>query len=169
MAGGDGKHLLSLTRKLTGDDRPKQFCALTGIKTLLDHTRQRVSLVVAEQNTLLQQHICRMMLYQKTSRHRRLTAESIGIDGHIDTIQRVLVLGDDHRACRVSPVGHLHVTVDDASWHWPDASGNPVIIQGLPPGRHKIPIELTNAIHQPIDQGTVEVTVPAAIPQSEAH
>ena len=42
MAGGDGKRLLSLTRKLTGDDRPKQFCALTGIKTLLDHIRQRV-------------------------------------------------------------------------------------------------------------------------------
>jgi len=53
MAGGDGKRLLSLTRKLTGDDRPKQFCALTGIKTLLDHTRQRLSRVVPEQNTLL--------------------------------------------------------------------------------------------------------------------
>ncbi len=66
-------------------------------------------------------------------------------------------------ALAVSPrIGHIHVTVDDAPWHWADASGNPVIINGLPPGRHKILIELANATHQTIDQGTVQVTVPAA-------
>jgi hypothetical protein len=61
------------------------------------------------------------------------------------------------------------VTVDDATWHWADASGVPVIINGLAPGRHKILIHLVNANHQPIDQGTVQVTVPAAKPQPEAH
>jgi hypothetical protein len=61
------------------------------------------------------------------------------------------------------------VTVDDATWHWADASGVPVIIQRLAPGRHKILIQLVNANHQPIDQGTVQVTVPAAMPQPEAH
>lgn len=30
LAGGDGTRLRSLTRRLTGDDRPKQFCALLG-------------------------------------------------------------------------------------------------------------------------------------------
>src|SRR5215813_13776498 len=66
-------------------------------------------------------------------------------------------------ALAVSPrVGHIHVTVDDATWHWADASGEPVIIMGLAPGRHKILIELVNANHRPIDQGTVQVTVPAA-------
>jgi hypothetical protein len=59
------------------------------------------------------------------------------------------------------PIGHIHVTVDDAPWHWADASGVPVIVNGLPPGRHKILIELVNANHQRIDQGTVEITVPA--------
>jgi mannose-1-phosphate guanylyltransferase len=53
MAGGDGKRLLPLTRRLSGDDRPKQFCALTGTKTLLDQTRRRVSRVIPEANTLL--------------------------------------------------------------------------------------------------------------------
>src|SRR5262245_46800945 len=73
-------------------------------------------------------------------------------------------------ALDVSPrLGHIHVTVDDAPWHWADASGNPVIINGLSPGRHKILIQLANATHQPIDQGTVEVTMPAAKPQPEAH
>ena len=64
-------------------------------------------------------------------------------------------------ALAVSPrVGHIHVTVDDAAWHWADASGVPIIINGLAPGRHKILVQLVNANHQPIDQGLVEVTVP---------
>lgn len=73
-------------------------------------------------------------------------------------------------ALAVSPrIGHIHVTVDDATWHWADASGEPVIINGLAPGRHKILIQLANANHQPIDQATVQVTVPTAKPQPEAH
>jgi len=87
---------------------------------------------------------------------------------HTENLHIVPVFGPG--ALAVSPgVGHIHVTVDDAPWHWADASGNPVIIQGLPPGPHKILIQLANAIHQPIDQGTVEVTVPAAKHQPEAH
>lgn len=35
LAGGDGKRLLPLTRRITGDDRPKQFCAIVGDETLL--------------------------------------------------------------------------------------------------------------------------------------
>jgi hypothetical protein len=73
-------------------------------------------------------------------------------------------------ALAVSPrIGHIHVTVDDATWHWADASGVPVIINGLTPGRHKILIELVNANHQPINQGTVQITVPSAKLHPEAH
>jgi len=73
-------------------------------------------------------------------------------------------------ALAVSPrIGHIDVTVDNATWHWADASGVPVIINGLAPGRHKILIQVVNANHQPIDQGTVQVTAPAAKPQPEAH
>jgi hypothetical protein len=65
-------------------------------------------------------------------------------------------------ALAVSPaIGHIHVTVDGASWHWADASGDPVIIQGLPAGPHKILIQLVNANHRAIDQSEVPVTVPA--------
>ena len=53
LAGGDGKRLLPLTRKITGDDRPKQFCALTGGETLLDQTRERVSRMISERQTLI--------------------------------------------------------------------------------------------------------------------
>ena len=53
LAGGDGKRLLPLTRKIAGDDRPKQFCALTGGETLLDQTRRRIASMIPEQQTLL--------------------------------------------------------------------------------------------------------------------
>jgi mannose-1-phosphate guanylyltransferase len=52
LAGGDGKRLLPLTRRITGDDRPKQFCALTGPETLLRQTRRRVARLIPGPQTL---------------------------------------------------------------------------------------------------------------------
>src|SRR6185437_16101322 len=43
LAGGDGTRLQPLTRLACGDNRPKQFCPLLGGKTLLAHTRKRIS------------------------------------------------------------------------------------------------------------------------------
>ena len=64
-------------------------------------------------------------------------------------------------ALAVSPrVGHLHVRVDDASWVWADASGNPIILMGLPPGQHKVLLELEDANHHTLDKGTVTFVVP---------
>jgi hypothetical protein len=64
-------------------------------------------------------------------------------------------------ALGVSPrVGHIHVTVDEAPWHWADASGTPLILRGLPPGPHKVLIELVDANHQLVDKGTVTFDVP---------
>jgi hypothetical protein len=65
-------------------------------------------------------------------------------------------------ALAVSPrVGHIHVTVDEAAWHWADASGNPLILRGLPPGPHTVLIELVDANHQVVDQGTIRFDVPS--------
>jgi hypothetical protein len=64
-------------------------------------------------------------------------------------------------ALEVSPrIGHIHVTVDDAPWHWADASGEPLIITGLPPGAHKVLIELEDPIHHPLDRAEVHFAVP---------
>jgi hypothetical protein len=64
-------------------------------------------------------------------------------------------------ALAVSPrIGHLHVTVDDASWVWADASSNPIILMGLPPGPHKVLIELADANHHILDQSLVAFVVP---------
>ena len=51
LAGGDGKRLLPLTRRITGDERPKQFCAVLGRETLLDQTRDRVRRIVRPEHT----------------------------------------------------------------------------------------------------------------------
>jgi mannose-1-phosphate guanylyltransferase len=46
LAGGDGTRLRSLTTKIAGDARPKQFCAVLDGETLLERTRRRVDLLV---------------------------------------------------------------------------------------------------------------------------
>lgn len=64
-------------------------------------------------------------------------------------------------ALAVSPrVGHIHIRVDDASWVWADASGQPIILMGLSPGPHKVLIELEDANHRPFDQSLVTFVVP---------
>ena len=51
LAGGEGSRLKQLTRSISGDDRPKQFCPLMEVQTLLDMTRARVALGIAPENT----------------------------------------------------------------------------------------------------------------------
>ena len=65
-------------------------------------------------------------------------------------------------ALDVTPrIGHIHVTVDGAPWHWADASGEPIILVGLPAGRHSVEVILANANHQPLDTKTISFVVPA--------
>jgi Family of unknown function (DUF6130) len=73
-------------------------------------------------------------------------------------------------ALAVSPrVGHIHVRVDDASWVWADASGNPIILMGLLPGPHKVLIELEDANHHTLDKGTVTFVIPEKIASEKHH
>jgi len=61
LAGGNGTRLQSMTRTITGDDRPKQFVPVIGGSTLLDQTRSRVALSVSPARTL----------FVVTEKHRR--------------------------------------------------------------------------------------------------
>jgi hypothetical protein len=74
-------------------------------------------------------------------------------------------------ALDVSPrIGHVHITVDDAPWHFVDASGETVILVGLPPGPHSVLFELADPTHRVITSQTVRFTVPdraAAKPQKK--
>src|ERR1044072_9172573 len=53
LAGGDGTRLQSMTRAITGDNRPKQFVPVIGRSTLLDQTRRRVALSIAPSRTMI--------------------------------------------------------------------------------------------------------------------
>jgi mannose-1-phosphate guanylyltransferase len=52
LAGGDGTRLSEVTRRITGNATPKQFCPVIGDTSLLEQTRLRVSLVVGENRIL---------------------------------------------------------------------------------------------------------------------
>jgi hypothetical protein len=67
-------------------------------------------------------------------------------------------------ALDVSPrIGHVHITVDDAPWHFVDASGETVIVVGLPAGPHKVLFELADPTHHVIDRQTVSFEVPMRV------
>ncbi|MGA3004592.1 MAG: DUF6130 family protein [Acetobacteraceae bacterium] len=82
------------------------------------------------------------------------------IQYRVENVHIVPVFGAG--ALNVSPrIGHLHITVDDLPWHWADASDNNTIdVVGLPPGPHKVLIELVSADHQVFTGQTVTFTVP---------
>jgi hypothetical protein len=86
----------------------------------------------------------------------------VWIQWRVENVRILPVFGKG--ALTVSPrVGHLHVHVDDLPWWWADASDNNTIdLAGVPPGEHKVLIELVNADHQvfPGQAKTVKFTVP---------
>jgi hypothetical protein len=76
-------------------------------------------------------------------------------------------------ALNASPrIGHLHVHVDDLPWWWADPSNvNTIDLAGMPPGPHKILIELVNANHEvfPGQSKTVTFTVGKGASGSHSH
>ena len=88
-----------------------------------------------------------------------LSLGRVVIQYRADNVHFVPVYGP--AALNVSPrVGHVHITVDNAPWHWADASGEPLILNGFPPGPHTILIELADPTHKIIDRKAVNFTVP---------
>jgi hypothetical protein len=65
-------------------------------------------------------------------------------------------------AGNVSPrVGHVHVTVDDLPWRWGHFDDtHTIVVNGLPPGEHKVLIELADPEHHIFTGQTVTFTVP---------
>jgi hypothetical protein len=62
----------------------------------------------------------------------------------------------------VSPrIGHLHVSVDDAPWVWAHASNDqPLIIVGLPPGPHKVSVQIADPNHTILEGKVISFNIP---------
>jgi len=93
-----------------------------------------------------------------------LARGAVQIQYRVENIRIVPVFGA--AALDVSPrIGHLHIKIDDLPWHWADASdSNTVDVVGLPPGPHKVLIQLVNANHQVLTAETVTFVVPRREP-----
>ena len=52
LAGGEGRRLRPLTRRIAGDERPKQFCRVLDHDTLLEQTLRRSALLVSRECTV---------------------------------------------------------------------------------------------------------------------
>jgi hypothetical protein len=89
-----------------------------------------------------------------------LAAGAVLIQYRTENLRVMPVFGSG--ALTVSPrVGHLHITVDNAPWHFVDASGETVILVGLEPGPHTVLFELAEPGHRVLTSETVKFTVPA--------
>ena len=67
-------------------------------------------------------------------------------------------------------VGHLHINVDGLPWHWADASDTGTIdVKDLPPGPHKITIDLVDGNHQlfPGQSKTVAFIMPETVAEAD--
>ena len=86
----------------------------------------------------------------------------VWIQRRVENVRILPVFGKG--ALNVSPrVGHLHIRVDDLPWWWADARDNNTIdLAGMPPGEHRVLIELVDADHKvfPGQAKTVKFTVP---------
>ena len=92
----------------------------------------------------------------------------VWIQWRVENVNIVPVFGKG--ALNVSTrVGHLHVHVDDVPWFWADVSNaNTIDLAGMPPGPHKVRIELVNANHEtfPGQSKVVTFTVPKGAPRA---
>lgn len=88
-----------------------------------------------------------------------LSEGRVYIQYRADNIRMLPVFGAG--ALQVSPrIGHLHVTVDDAPWHFVDASGGTLVLFGLAVGPHRVLIELADPMHRVIATQTLRFDVP---------
>jgi hypothetical protein len=88
-----------------------------------------------------------------------LSLGRVVIQYRADNVHFVPVYGP--AALDVSPrVGHVHITVDNAPWHWADASGEPLILNGFQAGPHTVLIELADPTHKIMDRKEISFIVP---------
>jgi Family of unknown function (DUF6130) len=77
-----------------------------------------------------------------------LAHDIVWIQYHAENVRIVPVFGAG--ALTASPrIGHLHVHMDDLPWGWVEATpdSNTISVAGLPPGQHKMLVELVDANH----------------------
>ena len=96
----------------------------------------------------------------------------VQIQYRVENVRILWVFGAG--ALDVSPrVGHLHVRVDDLPWWWAETAdnNNTIDFAGVPPGQHKVRVELVDANHNILNGQAVTVSfaVPETASASHSH
>ena len=96
----------------------------------------------------------------------------VQIQYRVENVRVLSVFGAG--ALDVSPrVGHLHVRVDDLPWWWAETAdnNNTIDFAGVPPGQHKVRVELVDANHNILNGQAVTVSfaVPETASASHSH
>jgi len=94
----------------------------------------------------------------------------VWIQYRVENVHIVPVFGTG--ALSASPrIGHLHVHIDDLPWGWVEANDNNTIsVAGLPPGQHKMLVELVQADHHAFPGCTeCRQTVTFTVPEASSH
>jgi mannose-1-phosphate guanylyltransferase len=119
LAGGDGKRLLPLTRRITGDERPKQFCCVIGRETLLHQTRIRVAGIVPPYQILV----------VLTKGHEPFYADQVD-----DLLAECLLIQPDNRGTAPAILYSLtRVRMDStrcASWRFVHSAASKITVEG---------------------------------------
>src|SRR3954470_17696710 len=82
----------------------------------------------------------------------------------VENVRILPVAGASAR--NLSPrVGHLHISVDELPWQWVEFSdSNTIAVAGMPPGPHKLLIQLVDPVGNVFAAETVPFTVPRSNP-----
>ena len=100
-----------------------------------------------------------------------LAHDIVWIQYHAENVRIVPVFGAS--ALDVSPrIGHLHIHIDDLPWGWVEATSdnNTISVAGLPPGQHKMLVELVDAAHHVFaDCAECRQTVTFSVPETTSH
>ena len=115
-----------------------------------------------------------MNAFAQSTREVRSASPYVAIENELppklENVHIVPVFGAG--ALNVSPrIGHLHIHVDDLPWGWVEASDNNTIsVAGLPPGQHKMLVELVDANHH-VFAGCAECrqTVTFTVPETTSR
>ncbi|MBN3723356.1 DUF6130 family protein [Burkholderia sp. Ac-20379] len=81
----------------------------------------------------------------------------------VDNLRILPLYTDIHgkAATSLTPrIGHLHVFVDDSKWSWIHAQNDAIYFGALPPGPHRVRVDLVDASHATIETKTVHFVVP---------
>ena len=100
-----------------------------------------------------------------------LAHDIVWIQYHAENVRIVPVFGTG--ALKVSPrIGHLHIHIDDLPWGWVEATpdNNTISVAGLPPGQHKMLVELVDTNHH-VFAGCAECrqTVTFTVPETTSR